>query len=63
MTGKLCILFLKMNFIFYFILEKYYDNAGYNLGAEHDEISIYATDLPVSAEDIKTLLALGAFGF
>lgn len=32
---------------------------GYHLGAEHDVIYVYATDSPVSVDDIAKLGALG----
>ena len=44
------------------ILRPYYDKQdGYHLGAEHDEVYLYATDKPVSEEDLKKLLSLGWF--
>lgn len=44
------------------ILRPYYnDPDGYHLGAEHDEVHVYATDKPLSSEDVKKLLALGWF--
>jgi hypothetical protein len=44
------------------ILRQYYDKPdGYHIGAEHDEFYMYATDKPVSAEDVKKLLTLGWF--
>lgn len=44
------------------ILRAYYDDPdGYHIGAEHDEFYMYATDKPVSDDDLKKLLALGWF--
>ncbi len=44
------------------ILEKYRSEPdGYNTGAEHDQIYAYATDSPVSEEDVKRLVELGWF--
>jgi hypothetical protein len=34
---------------------------GYNLGADHDVIYIYATDNPLPETDVKRLLDLGFF--
>ncbi len=42
------------------ILEKYRSKPdGYNCGAEHDEIFGFATDLPLSEEDLARMLELG----
>lgn len=44
------------------ILLPFYDKPdGYHLGAEHDQIYIYATDRPVGADDVAELLSLGFF--
>jgi hypothetical protein len=44
------------------ILQPYYDGAdGYNLGAEHDQIYAYATDRPLSPEDVAKMRDLGWF--
>lgn len=44
------------------IISRYYKNPkGYNIGAEHHRIYLYATDLPVSNQDISTLIELGWF--
>lgn len=44
------------------ILGPYYDDPhGYHLGAEHDTIYIYATDVPLRPEDVTALNALGFF--
>lgn len=44
------------------ILQKYFnDPNGYHLGAEHDQIYVYATNNPLSEEDINKLLELGWF--
>lgn len=44
------------------ILQPYYDMPdGYHLGAEHDQIFLYATSRPVSDEDVKKLRELGWF--
>lgn len=39
----------------------YNDQDGYHLGAEHDQIYIYATDTPLSEEELKKLYGLGFF--
>ena len=41
------------------ILSKYFDEDGYNVGAEHDVIYVYNTDKAVSEEDIVTLRSNG----
>lgn len=44
------------------ILEKYRDNPdGFNCGAEHDVIYVYATSRPVEVDDLKRLVELGWF--
>lgn len=44
------------------ILEKYRNREdGFNTGAEHDVIYAYATDKPVSTEDLERLVKLGWF--
>lgn len=44
------------------ILQPYYAKPdGYHMGAEHDAIFMFATDLPVSDEDCKRLAELGWF--
>ncbi len=44
------------------ILEAYYTNPnGYHIGAEHDQFYAYATQKPVSPEDIVRLQRLGWF--
>lgn len=44
------------------ILRKYYhDPNGYHIGAEHDKVYVYATDIPVNPEDLKKLCDLGWF--
>jgi hypothetical protein len=44
------------------ILRPYFnDPNGYHIGAEHDQFFVFATDMPVSAEDVATLRALGWF--
>lgn len=44
------------------ILRPYYDDPdGYHLGAEHDQFYMYATNRPVSDEDVKKLRELGWF--
>ncbi len=44
------------------ILKKYFnDPNGYHIGSEHDQFYVYATDKPVSDEDVKILLELGWF--
>lgn len=42
------------------ILASYYDNRDdYHTGAEHDKISCYATDHPLSPEDVQRMIDLG----
>ncbi len=42
------------------ILMPYYDQPdGYHLGADHDVIYVYATEKPVSPEDVAKLVELG----
>lgn len=42
------------------ILRPYYnDPDGYHVGAEHDEIFLYTTDKPLSAEDVAKMRSLG----
>ena len=44
------------------ILEKYRDKPdGYNCGAEHDILYVYATDKPVESDDLLRLIELGWF--
>jgi hypothetical protein len=44
------------------ILEKYRDKPdGWNCGAEHDVIYVYATDKPVAEPDLSRLVELGWF--
>jgi hypothetical protein len=44
------------------ILLPYYTNHNkYHLGAEHDQIYLYKTDLPLSEEDQKKMCDLGWF--
>jgi hypothetical protein len=44
------------------VLRNFYDNPnGYHLGAEHDQIYVYATDSPLPAESVKFLVELGWF--
>lgn len=44
------------------ILRPYFDAPdGYHLGAEHDQIFVFATDRPVSDEDVAKLRGLGWF--
>jgi hypothetical protein len=43
-------------------LKPYYDGEdGYHIGAEHDQFYAYATDRPLSAEDIAKMRELGWF--
>lgn len=37
------------------------DEAGYHMGAEHDQIYVYATDKPLPIEAAKELMKLGWF--
>lgn len=41
------------------ILQPYYSNTGYNTGAEHDVIYAYATDAPLTDDDIAKMIELG----
>ncbi len=42
------------------LLRHYFtDPNGYHIGAEHDEFFVYATDRPVSPEDLVKLDAMG----
>ena len=41
------------------ILQPHYIMDGYNLGAEHDEISLYATDTQLSRDEIAQMHKLG----
>jgi hypothetical protein len=44
------------------ILSPYYDDPdGYHVGAEHDQIYLYATDRALAPEDVIRMLALGWF--
>lgn len=43
------------------ILQKYYNQDGFNVGAEHDVLHGYATDTPVDDDDLSRLIALGWF--
>ena len=43
------------------ILRPYYDADGDHIGAEHDQIYLYATDRPLSAEDVLKMRALNWF--
>lgn len=44
------------------ILQPYYDKPnGYHLGAEHDQIYVYATEKPLSDEDVAKMRDLGFF--
>ncbi len=44
------------------ILQPYYHNGdGFHIGAEHDEFYAYQTDLPLTPDDVKTMVELGWF--
>lgn len=44
------------------IMKPYYDKPdGYHLGAEHDQIYIYATDRALPESDVKRLIELQFF--
>lgn len=44
------------------IIRAFYDDPdGYHIGAEHDQIYLYATDVPVDAASIAKLQELGWF--
>lgn len=37
------------------------DRSGFHIGAEHDQFYVYATDRPLSPEDVKRMHELGWF--
>lgn len=41
------------------LLPYYKDQEGYNVGCEHDELRMYATDRPLTPEDLDKMIALG----
>jgi len=41
------------------ILSKYYEQNGFNTGAEHDVIYMYEPDMDITLEDFAKLLELG----
>jgi hypothetical protein len=41
------------------ILQKYFDENWYNLGADHEVIYVYETKKPVEKQDIIKLIELG----
>lgn len=43
------------------ILQRYFDDPGHELGAEHDQIYVYATLTAMTNEDVKRLHELGWF--
>lgn len=44
------------------LLQPYYkDPGGYNVGAEHDQIYAYATDCPLTTNDVFNMCDLGWF--
>lgn len=43
------------------ILRPYFNSDKYCIGAEHDQFYVYATDRPVSTEDVTRLVELGWF--
>ena len=44
------------------IIRAFYDDQdGYHIGAEHDQIYLYATDVPMDADSIAKLRELGWF--
>ena len=43
------------------ILQPYYNNDGYSIGAEHDQFYAYATDRPLSVTDVERMRELGWF--
>jgi hypothetical protein len=43
------------------IFQKYYDEDGYDTGAEHDQFYAYSTDKPLSEEDLKKVVDMGWF--
>jgi len=43
-------------------LQPYYkDGDGYHIGAEHDQFYAYATERPLTTEDVQKMCALGWF--
>ena len=43
-------------------LKPYYDNGdGYHIGADHDHFYAYATDRPLTPEDVQKMRDLGWF--
>lgn len=44
------------------ILSRYYEKPeGHHIGAEHDQFYAYATEKPLSTEDVARMLELGWF--
>ena len=43
------------------ILQKYRNADSYAIGAEHDIIYAYETDMPLSTQDVKRMVKLGWF--
>lgn len=43
------------------ILQRYYDHDNYCLGAEHDQLFLYATNKPLNEYDFNRLIDLGWF--
>lgn len=43
------------------ILRKYFEHDGYHIGAEHDVVCVYATDVTLSDEDVQKMVELGWF--
>lgn len=44
------------------IIQAFYDEpGGYHIGAEHDQIYLYATDVPIDADSVAKLRELGWF--
>ena len=42
------------------LLMTYFDDQeGYNVGCEHDELRVYATDRPLTDEDVQKMIDLG----
>jgi hypothetical protein len=43
------------------IFAKYYYEPEYELGADHDIVYVYSTDIPLSTEDLARVYELGFF--
>ena len=43
------------------IFQKYFNENGYHIGAEHDQFYVYATDKPINIADLNRLYEMGWF--